>query len=96
MPLYIGPFGPGATPLPGSTGTIVTAPVITPAWTRFSLAQTGSTTTQRFNRAFGQDPTQSTINYVNVISRIQSQYPAFVVGTGNAVYIASHMTEAVP
>jgi len=96
LPLYIGPLGPGATPLPGSTGTIVTPPVIKPAWTRFSLAQSGSATTQRFARAFGQNPALSATNYVNVISRIQSQYPAFVVGTGSGVYIASHLTEAVP
>ena len=92
MPLIIGPFGPGATPLPGSTGTVVTAPVVTPAWTKFSL----SLATQRFARAYGQDPTQNAANYVNVVSRVQSEYPAFVIGTGSGVYVASHLTEAVP
>lgn len=92
MPVFIGPLGPGATPLSGSTGGIVVPSVTTPAWSRFGL----SVATQVFVRAYGQDVTLSPTNYVNVIARVQSQYPGFVVGTGSAVYIASHLTEAQP
>ena len=93
MPMFIGPLiGPGATPLSGSTGGLVVPSVTTPAWTKYAL----SIATQRFARAFGQDPSLNITNYVNVISRVQSQYPAFVVGTGCGVYIASNLTEAVP
>jgi hypothetical protein len=71
---------------------LVVPSVVTPAWSRFAR----SISTQVFVRAFGQDPTKSPTNYVNVIARVQSQYPGFVVGTGSAVYINSHLTMAVP
>ncbi len=93
MPLFIGPFGPGAgaSPTSGATGAVFVPSVTTPAWTKFAL----SVATQRFNRAYAQDPTLSPINYVNVITRVQTQYPAWTIGTGCAVYVASHTTEAL-
>ncbi len=87
-PFQWGPQAPAVIPPP---------PPPPPLWTRIGAAGTWGAhgtvaRTPRFEHIYAQVPNASVDRGVNFIHRISSQNP-FIIATGNAVVIASHLSE---
>ncbi len=93
MILRFTPFQWGATPSAATVAPVPTPPV----WTRVTAVGhwargVGATLTPRFEHIYAQIPGAAPYRGQNLIHRVQSQY-AFRIATGNAVVIASNLSE---